>query len=103
MKDSADLPRFDALALDEDDDTLREGAARCVTRNARDVDDRQELLDALGLLPPATVTDHGLDGYLAGCRCRWCRKANSQHVRRTTPPTTTTADCPINTRTEATP
>lgn len=31
----------------------REGATRCAARHARDADDLSELLDALGLTPPA--------------------------------------------------
>lgn len=95
-KDSADLPRFEALTLTEQDDTLQHRAALYVASIARDTADARQLLDALGFIGP-TVRTHGLDGWRAGCICKRCRRAGARH-QQTGTPTTTTVDAPANTR-----
>jgi hypothetical protein len=62
-------------------------ASRYVASQARDKQDATELLAILGLLParhPAMIRpdDHGLIGYRLGCRCKPCRKANSNRLDR---------------------
>ena len=57
MKDSADLPRFEHLTLDEDTADLEAAATRLVQRAARNGDDARFLLDVLGLLPAAATPE----------------------------------------------
>lgn len=84
MKDSADLPRSEVLALTENSATEQHLAARAVHRAARDAADERDLLETLGLIP---LPPHPQTG----------------KKKRTTKPTTTAADAPINTRQEVTP
>jgi len=99
MAEGTDLPRFDSLTLAGDNAAEQLLAARAVHRAARDADDERHLLDVLGLVATPRITEHGMTGYRAGCKCRTCRKAGTDRAgRQTTPPTTTTADAPINTR-----
>ncbi|MCX5522255.1 hypothetical protein OG342_05150 [Streptomyces bobili] len=81
-------------------------ASLYVASVAADTEDATLLLAMLGLLPrhhPAIMRadEHGMRGYRLGCRCRQCRKAKAKqdNRRRASVPATTTADCPINTRT----
>ena len=65
----------------------RRKASLYVTSKAVDKADATHLLAILGLLPTnhiATIRpqDHGLIGYRAGCRCKPCRKANSNRLQR---------------------
>ncbi|MER6534362.1 hypothetical protein ABT215_11225 [Streptomyces sp900105755] len=76
-----DLPRPDQLTLSGIDEAEQQLAARAVHRAARDADDEHELLDALGLLPTTATT---------------------RRRKRTTRPTTTAIDAPINTRKQVT-
>jgi hypothetical protein len=81
MAAGTDLPRADQLALTGN---TREEITRTVQNVwdfSQNEDDARFLLDVLGLLPKTAVTDHGLDGYLAECRCRICRKAHRTHQR----------------------
>lgn len=68
----------DAATRDE-----RRRASLYVASIATSKDDATQLLAVLGLLPARlTVTDHGMAGYRAGCRCAVCRKANALRTQR---------------------
>ncbi|MEU7416753.1 hypothetical protein [Streptomyces antibioticus] len=84
MAAGTDLPRFDALALAGNTATEVQRAALHAVLAGTSVGERQEFLDALGLLPTTRHTTHGLAGFQAGCVCRDCRKAGRDHNRKHT-------------------
>jgi hypothetical protein len=74
-------------------------ARKVIAAHATDSDDEQRLLQALGLAPNE-ITEHGMPGYRAGCRCPVCRKANrSRCAAQRARHATTVTDAPINTTT----
>lgn len=101
---SADLNRRTWSPKDEATRDEKDKAALYVASIADNRTDCHQLLAALDLLPVRLVTNHGMTGYRAGCKCTKCRKANANRTRRqraarASAPGTTTADCPINTTT----
>jgi hypothetical protein len=95
-----DLGRLTCSTTDEASPDEKRAAALYVASVAHDKDDATHLLAVLGLLPKRLTVEHGLPGYKAGCRCKTCRKANSNRINRQRRATST--DCPINTTTRGT-
>jgi hypothetical protein len=67
---------------DEATEDEQQRAALYVASVAVDKADCTHLLAVLGLLPKRLTVGHGMAGYRAGCRCKRCRKANTERNRR---------------------
>lgn len=84
MATHTDLPGAEQLALTGNTAQECRAVAQAVHRAAKNADDERDLLETLGLIP---VPPHPQTG----------------KKKRTTRPTTTTSDAPINTSQEANP
>ncbi|WP_033307386.1 hypothetical protein RFN58_07125 [Streptomyces iakyrus] len=77
-----DLNRRTWGPADEATPNEQRRASLYVAAMAGDAADCRQLLDVLGLLPKHLTVQHGMRGYRAGCRCKACRKANTERNRR---------------------